>query len=340
MKQTEKVNIGGFAFTIEQDAYEILDRYLSDIGNAYGSDSCAGEIMADIEERIAELLMEKCGRDKVVDMATVQYIRERIGSPADLAMDEGQNCGQAQEKTDTRAKKPRNVSRRLFRDVQDRLLGGVCSGISARLNIDPVFLRLAMAILFFCGFFTEGLLFWLTPGIYLILWIVIPAARTVEDRCRMYGKPIEISQFKGQPRETSGGEITTAPALHSAGRILLTIFGIILIICGISGLFGSTLIMFMHDTITLLLEGEILTTSDYAEAFVLDLITDNLAWWMITAISGLFSLLMLYGGTLLTFNFKAPKWKPGLIIFILWILSILTFAGLTISKLAHYAVTI
>lgn len=336
MTTTEKASIGGYSFTLEKDAYEKLEKYLSDIGKAYKADPFSKEIISDIEVRIAELLSEKCGKDKVVNTTDVQEVCNRIGSPKDLEMEEKE--AEAKTKDDTTPK-------RLFRDMDNRMLGGVCSGIAARLNIDTVFIRLAFAILFCLGFLSVGSMFGITTLAYIILWIIIPPARTVEEKCRMRGKPIELEQFKSSVKDF-GEEAVSSPTLHTFGRVMATVTGVIMMVIGISGLLGSTVLTSMPQIVTKIVAETGPFNPDLGhleydmEYFSATLFAEDITWWIITAIAGLFSVWMLYNGVLLTFNFKAPKWKPGVVLFILWILSILVFAGFIINRLVNFTLTV
>jgi hypothetical protein len=338
MTTTEKANIGGYSFTLEKEAYAMLEKYLSDIEKAYEADPFSKEIVSDIEVRIAELLLEKCGKDKVIGISDTQGVCGRIGSPEDLKMEEKESSG-------VKGAEDEAMPKRLYRNIYNRVFGGVCSGIAARFGIDPVIVRLVFVLLFFSGFITNGAMFAATALIYIILWFIIPPARTIEDKCRMYGRPIELVQFRNSVKEVSS-EAVSSPALHTFGRIMLAVTGIIMMIIGLSGLLGSTVLTSMPQIIGrqvsehILEYGPISPSSDGLGYFTSILFSENITWWMITAIAGLFSVWMLYNGVLLTFGFKAPKWKPGILLFILWILSILVFAGFIINRLVSISLTV
>ena len=88
MKTTENISLAGYAFTIETDAYEELGAYLSDIRTCFSGDASADEIVADIEERIAELLRERCIAGMVADLPMILDIKKRIGNPKELAQED------------------------------------------------------------------------------------------------------------------------------------------------------------------------------------------------------------------------------------------------------------
>lgn len=335
MKTTEKVNIGGFSFTIEQDAYETIEKYLSDISQAYSSDPFAKEIMSDIEVRIAELLLERCGKDKVANKTDVLEVTGRIGSPRDIAMEEDTETKQGRSKGEKFADNPK----RLYRDIDNRMLGGICSGIAATINLDTVFVRLAFVMLFLLGFLSNGSFFGIMTLLYVILWIIVPPAKTVEEKCKMRGKPIELEQFKMSVKEF-GSEAVSSPGLHAFGKVMATIIGIIMTIIGASGLLGSTMLTAMPKVILRFAERPEWFQDGSIQNYMYCLMTGQTIWWIITAIAGLFSVLMLYNGILLTFNLKAPKWKPGIVLFIMWILSILVLAGFIVNRLADFSLTV
>ena len=137
MKKTFTINISGSVFHIEEDAFEKLQDYLKLLNRFFETQKGGQEILQDIESRIAELLQEKInsGQDAVTD-EWVDEVMQRMGNPEDF-MDQ-----EEPENTETSAKelKGEKTKKRMYRDSESRVLGGVCSGMSAYFNIDPVFL--------------------------------------------------------------------------------------------------------------------------------------------------------------------------------------------------------
>ena len=185
MKTTENISLSGYAFTIETDAYAELGTYLNDIKAAFRNDSNADEIVSDIEERIAEILREKCANGMVVDMNMINDIKQRIGNPKDLAQDDSSPVTE-EANTETPDPKRSWKTKRLYRDVENKVFGGVCSGLGAYFGFDKVLLRIALILIFvilFIGSFDESEPFFFIPVIaYLGLWIAMPAARTDEQK--------------------------------------------------------------------------------------------------------------------------------------------------------------
>ena len=185
MKKTENISLAGYSFTIEEDAYAVLDRYLKDIRDVFAEDDNAEEIASDIEERIAELLSERCRSGIVVNLEMIEAVKHQIGDPATLA----------QEDTDAQPTQPGKTAARkkkLYRNIDERILGGVCAGLGAYFSLDKVLFRIIFLILFFIGFADDGL-FCISVIAYICLWIAMPAARTVEQKCEMKGKPMNLS---------------------------------------------------------------------------------------------------------------------------------------------------
>ena len=153
MKTTENISLAGYAFTVETDAYEELEVYLNDIYKAFATDASADEITADIEARIAELMKEKYISGMVVDIDMVKEIKSRIGDPKMLANEDAES-NEMPEKTEidkeNEKKKHHDYwkSKRLYRNMDERILGGVCSGLGIYFGIDKVLFRLLFLIFF------------------------------------------------------------------------------------------------------------------------------------------------------------------------------------------------
>lgn len=349
MKQTEKVNIGGYSFTLERDAYERLNGYIEDIRNTYCENSYASEIMSDIEQRIAELFIEKGGKDNVVSYALVDAVIHRIGSPAELADEEKAESGIQEEggtdkKTGSHDAAYPDGPKRLYRDIDHRVLGGVCSGIAAYFNIDSVLVRLVFAgLTLLSGIIISDWYMQMVPvimvalAVYFLLWIIIPAAKTVEEKCRMKGEPIDLRQFKQKfdnlPLKETAEEIRTSPALHTVGRIISIIIGIFLITIGIGSLIGCSTYDLVRNLIIKEADLGSLGYYDEERIFLSQFVLREEFWWLCIAVIGLLAVWMIYNGTLMTFNLRAPRWRPGTVIFILWTVSLLVLAAWVIRRL-------
>lgn len=329
MKTTENISLAGYAFTIETDAYDELRTYLEDIRSCFSGDPSADEITADIEERIAELLNERCIKGIVVNISMIQDIKARIGNPKELAdEDVSAESGPAPEQEEKKSWK----NRRIYRNIDERILGGVCGGLAAYTGIDKVIYRVIFLILFLIGFSNEGL-FCIPMVLYICLWIAMPAARTVEQKCEMKGKPISLNGFRTKDLDL-GKEVREA--VHSPfGRTLKRIFelviGVTLIICGVSGLLGCIVVPSLPTLIDMNVNWSRLDGVDMLNA---EILTDTNFWTfvLISMITGFIG--MLYGGIMLSFDLKSPSWKPGLVIFIAWLISLFVVAAWVIKAFA------
>jgi phage shock protein PspC (stress-responsive transcriptional regulator) len=185
MNKTIIININGIVFHIEEDAYEVLKSYMTDVKRHFIDSADSLEITTDIENRLAEMFNEILARDskQVIVEQDVQTVISQMGTVEDFAS--------ADEDEKASAKSTyayATESRRLFRDPDDHLAAGVCSGIANYFDMQPVWVRLAFAIAF-C-FFGTGLF------LYIILWIVIPKAASRADRMAMKGEKLDLQGFK------------------------------------------------------------------------------------------------------------------------------------------------
>ncbi len=195
MNKTVNINLAGIVFHIDEDAYEKLSSYLKSIKNYVGNTEEHQEILNDVEARIAELLKEKTGPNKeVITNADVDFIISVMGKPEDFGDgSETSNTESNQKGFEWNRTYHNGKSRRVFRDGESKILGGVCSGIGQYFDFDPLWIRLFFVLLFF-GFGT-GFLF------YLILWIVIPEAKTTAEKLEMKGEPIDFNNISKTVKE-------------------------------------------------------------------------------------------------------------------------------------------
>ncbi|MGE5428427.1 MAG: PspC domain-containing protein [Methylococcaceae bacterium] len=181
MKKTFTINISGNVFHIEEDAFDKLNMYLLSLNQYFSTQNGGQEIISDIESRIAELFHEKINeQQESVTTEWVDEVMHKMGKPEDFMGEE--------EAQDTQMGSER-IKKRLYRDTENRILGGVCYGLSAYLNIDPVILRILFILLVFAG---AGI----SAVIYLILWVVVPKATTTAQRLEMRGEEPTITNIQ------------------------------------------------------------------------------------------------------------------------------------------------
>ncbi len=178
MKKTLYINLNGFAFHIEEDAYDELKAYLDKIEKSFFDKEEAKEIIEDIEARIAELFRSSySSNNEVITLGKVREMIRTMGEPQDIAdVEEPQ---EEERKSRQHAKTESSYSKRLYRDPENRVLGGVCAGLGAYFNIDPIIFRVIFVIaVVFYGFSVVP---------YVILWIVMPRAVTIKQKLEMKG---------------------------------------------------------------------------------------------------------------------------------------------------------
>lgn len=173
MKKTVSASVGRLPFTFEEDAYEALRTYIQSIEKHFASLPGGHEVAEDIERRAAELLQQKVPAGRVVILEDVKQVMSVLGTVEEIT-------------GGTATPRPSDMPavRRLFRDTDNRVLGGVCSGLGAYFGVDPLWFRLAWLVLSL--FFGYGLL------LYLIFWIIVPPARTTAEKLEMRGQPVDI----------------------------------------------------------------------------------------------------------------------------------------------------
>ncbi|MDR1407781.1 MAG: PspC domain-containing protein [Tannerella sp.] len=187
MKKTLTVNLGGIVFHIDEDAYALLDKYLANLRIHFGHEEGTDEIMSDFETRISELFNERLqGGFSVITIAYVEEVIGRMGRPEEI-FDESANREGAKEGQPTA---PTGKARkRLMRDMDDHILGGVASGLAAYFGCDVMAMRLLLIVLLILPIPIPVVL------IYIILWMVTPVARTAADKLIMRGESVTLENL-------------------------------------------------------------------------------------------------------------------------------------------------
>ncbi len=180
MKITVSINLGGYSFNIDEDAYAELKRYLKNLELHFAGEESSSEILSDIETRMAELFRTKITNYKqVINIEDVRQAISVLGTPEDISDNDGPSA---------RDKFSSPGYHRMYRDTDHRVIGGVCSGMGAYWGIDPLIIRIIFVVLAMGG--GLGVL------VYLILYIVIPEAKTTAQKIEMKGNPVNIHNIK------------------------------------------------------------------------------------------------------------------------------------------------
>lgn len=186
MKKTLTVNLGGTVYHIDEDAYILLDNYLNNLKYHFRHETDAEEIVRDMETRIAELFSEYISHgQQVISIENVEEVIKRMGKPEEINS-ENETVGD-EDKTYKNSSYDETVKRRLFRNPDDKILGGVASGLAAYFGWDAAWLRI---ILLVCGIFLHGFIL-----AYIIAWIIIPVARTATEKLQMRGEPVNMENI-------------------------------------------------------------------------------------------------------------------------------------------------
>ncbi|MDB0614673.1 PspC domain-containing protein [Tenacibaculum dicentrarchi] len=185
MNKTININLGGFFFHIDEIAYQKLKRYLEAIGRSLSDDPQGKEeIISDIEARISELLSEKITDVRqVINENDIEEIITIMGQPEDYSDTQDDYTDNYSPNYKTK----KGTVKKLFRDGDDKFLGGVCSGIAHYFNIDVIWIRITFIILVASGF---------SPLAYIILWVLLPEAKTTSEKLQMQGEPVNIDNIE------------------------------------------------------------------------------------------------------------------------------------------------
>jgi phage shock protein PspC (stress-responsive transcriptional regulator) len=254
MKKAVKINLSGQIFHIDDDAYEKLKVYLDTISSHFSNVNESKEILSDIESRIAELFHERMSdENQVISIKEVDEVIDIMGRPEEIADED--------EPTASQKSREQRASRRLYRDSENAVFGGVSSGLSAYFNIDVLLIRILFVVLALIGAGTPLLL-------YIILWIAVPKAETAAEKLEMRGEKVTVSNIEKAVRDeyedvkqnlnrarNSESFRRTEDAFTSIFRVLgsvilifakiiLGFIAFVFIVVGISLLFGTVGIVF------------------------------------------------------------------------------------------------
>lgn len=324
MTRTEKVSIGGYAFSLDAEAYSEIKAYLEELSAYYENKSGGKDILEEIEDRLAEILLEKSGAG-VVTKDSVRSAIDVLGRPSSIEQ------GVPEEDEEKVAPK-----RRLFRDTDNRVISGTLAGISAYFKLDVTIVRVAFVLLailasYFGNRWNSDFLPIALPVLYFICWFCMPPAKTVRQKLMMKGEKGDVSEIE---RRVDNSEVKVkndirqsyAEARYSflnvCRGILRVIVGVLLVMVGLSGLSAGVFFSI----------GTFIWTNELFDAIrnwmteypnIAPFIAPFLVKCGIVLVCLLPFLGMIYEGLKLLFCFKAPSWHPGLVIFLVWIVCLL-----------------
>jgi phage shock protein PspC (stress-responsive transcriptional regulator) len=332
MEKTIKINLGGILFQIEEEAYRLLRDYLQSIDNKFRNVPGGNETIEDIESRIAEIFQTQKDLAGVITKENVDTMISIIGTPEEFDQFEGKERGYYS-----------NREKRMYRNPDDRIIGGVCGGIGTYLNSDPVWFRLLFIV--FALVFGTGLL------VYLALWIALPLAVTDSQKRDLYGN----NYYKSGANIT--GETSAYPYSSKVGsafnevfraigkvlfvivRIFLIIIGVILVLSGFTALFSFIIIfVFKYPGSFSIDAGEF--NLAYLPDFLNYIVTPAMVPLMtalIVLVVAIPLLVMVYGGIRLIFWFKVRDGYIWLIGLVVWVLCVAALSIISFNEGISYA---
>lgn len=327
MNNLQKVSIGCCPFSMDVQAYETVDRYLKELGAFYKNRPEGKEILEGIEERMAELFLEKCGESGVVDVRVVEETLAILGKPDQIEEESAETA--AEEKGSEEEEKP---VKKLYRDLDNKMMGGVLAGVSAYFKVDitavrVLFLLLCVALIY-VGKRTADEIGLFLPMVYAVMWLCMPAARTVKEKLKLHGEKGTVGEIERNVQDGTAEYRVQQSNSSEFWRVLLRIFGVFI---GIGLIVTSVSIMVALGLA--IIPGAVLA-SDFLGFWtgfvgenpgILSVISPFFAKLDLALIIFLPLLGMIYGGLQLIFDFKSPKWHPGLVLFLLWIGTIMAF---------------
>jgi len=349
MKKTFSININGRVFHIEEDAYEKLQDYLQVLSLYFGSQDGGQEILQDIESRIAELLQEKINDvQEAVTSEFVDEVMQRMGKPEDFKDTESAGNTSSEVKSEKNRK-------RLYRDVENRVLGGVCSGLSTYFNIDPVFLRILFVLLVFVGVGVSAI-------VYLILWIVVPKAKTTAQRLEMRGEEVTVSNIrktiqdevkevknsfskinksdsfqKGKEVANKSGQ-ALFQVVKGFGKAVSVVFGSLLIMTGFLGFVIFLVSLAVGNTV--IRSHSIGLNPDVNLSGLLGFMVSpglvSISILLLVLLIGIPLLVILFIGTKLVFRYKTNNKLIGLGALGIWLVALISMIALTAGQISNF----
>lgn len=333
MKKTVKVNIGGFSYNIDEDAYNILNSYIEELKIKLGGGNEAAEILSDIEERISELIATKLGKQESVSKQAVEEVISQLGRPEEISG----------SYTNTQKVREGKVPKRLYRNPDGSIIAGVCSGLGEYFAVDPIVIRLIFIILLLLK--GVGLL------LYLVLWIATPRAVTPKQKLEMKGNPVtlsniekniteEINMVAGNIRKSNPknfiekflnfiGQIAywILKALLVIVKVFAIVIGVILIVTMLFAFLTIVGVIFFSSQVFSWFNPEIGNFS--IGEFITSMFDISSSIWVtipIFLILAIPILALVYAGFRILFRFKARDGVIGITAAVVWVAAIVALA--------------
>ncbi len=348
MNKTVNINLAGISFHLDENAYGKLSRYLDAIRRSLKQGEGRGEIMQDIEARIAELFSEKIEfQSQVIGLKELDEVIAVMGQPEDYQVDDEIFDDSSSTSHSHSRTKTGQVRKQLFRDIDDKYIGGVSSGLGHYIGIDALWIRLLWVILVLAGLGSPIL-------VYILMWILVPAAETTSEKLKMTGEPINISNIERKFKEgfdnvaekvknvnydKYGNKIKTGASsfFDTLGEFFVAIFkvfskviGILIIIISSSTIIGLTIGFFALGSM------DFWGNHEMAEYIGLMDSTNMPVWlWALLGLLAIgipFFVLFILGLKLLISNLRPIGYTVKIVLVVLWALSIIGLIFLGIQQ--------
>lgn len=319
MKEVVKVSIGGYAFTLDVEAYEAAKNYLDELQSYYSRRSGGDEVMEGLEERFAELLLDRVGSDGVASKPEVAAAMAILGKPSAIESDDDSAeipapVAEAPKEFEKSAEGEIKERRKLFRDPEHHIFGGVCTGLANYFGIDVVIVRLIWVALLLGGIFLSDRTSWdsavLIPILgYIICWISMPVPQNQHER----------NAFARSATSSHKSEGWTV-----FGRICCVGLGALLILAG-----GTWLVAFIGAACGI----SVVDITNYVPDALSGFVMKGWYWVLIVLVTLLPALFLIYEGIRLTFDLRPPKYHPGIICAVVWILAVIALVFVALFSL-------
>ncbi len=353
MKKTVIVNINGIIFHIDEDAYEKLSIYLDTLKRYFNSANESKEIIEDIEARIVELMQPKISEAKQsISIEDIEEIIGILGNPEDIAG--GTETSQEKQGYSTYQEPVGNPkgTRRLHRDVDNAVIGGVCSGLGAYFNVDPIIFRIIFIALIFAG--------GVSLIIYPVLWIAVPAAITSAQKLEMQGKNVNVSNIERQVRDeytrvknnisqidtrSYGGKINNffqeifralGSVIRAFGTFLKIVFAIAFIVAALGIIVGVVAGFYFNS---FAIDEPLLSSFNSLQELIssiVDHFTGSLLLILALIIVALPCAALIYWGLKLMIRFKANDKYVSAGLSVIWLGTIITFAAIMFNQFKNF----
>ncbi len=328
MKKTLTVNLNNIVFHIDNDAYDALHNYLSEVESRL-SEAERKEVMADIEARIAELFTEKLSKGKhVVTNDDVDLVISVLGKPNQFSSEDVETESEDESGKD-KQRSSKKGPRKFYRDEDNAVLGGVAAGLAAYLGWDVAAIRIILVVLLFLSYST------LIP-VYIIFWIIAPAARTVAQKLEMQGEPVTAERIKEEINSMKSYvnseefERRTSSFGSRLGGVIRAIIKVFLGVVGtIMGFVGFVVLSALLFALSIMIFEPAVIAGFSPQFHYLTAPFSTLLIIAMLLMIGIPVFVLIYGAIRIISGKKGGSRRFGWLLLVLWVIGIFLFAGMS-----------